>query len=147
MEGGKEMSQVLQNQLVGIMQKLAADCQSAIAPRQVKFTQTPGQSEYHFLVPNPSRKQLIAWGNYRTRRSSKYGKNQPCAIVAADACLLNYKDPVYIKYYIPKAQWSQPNRGEVHIAVCQIGDSDYALALRVLTEAARNLLFGIRYPW
>lgn len=146
-EGSKEMITVIEGQLIAILQQLSQVCQSTMVPHQVRFGPTPKRSGYNFLVPNPSRKQLISWGNYRTRGSRKYGKNRPCAIVYVDASLLNNNDPVYIRYYAFNAQYGRPNRGQVEIAICQIGDSDYALALRALTEAARNLLSGTRYNW
>jgi len=138
------MNQAIQNQLVGIMQNLQQNCQSAIKLHAVILAPTSGQSGYHFMVPKSSGKQLIAWGavlNY----SRKFGINNPCVRISLDASLLNKKDPVYIKHYNPDGMYGRG--GEVQLAVCKIGSSDYKLAERALIEAARNLLSGTRYNW
>ena len=140
------MNHAIRANFLNILEQLGQDCQQAIG-HPVNFGLTPGGTTHHYMVPNPSKKQLIAWGGYRTSGAFKYGKNRPCAVVAVDASLLRYSDPAYVGYYIPRAQWGRHNRGEVHIAICQIGDADYALALGALTEAAESLLSGTRYRW
>ena len=139
------MSQTVRAYLDSVLEKLAQECDQAIG-QQVEVKATSGGSGYRFVVPNASGKENIAWGACRTRHSRVRGKHRPCAIVYLDACLLCYKDPDYIKYYCD-GQYGQRDRGQVEIAICQIGDADYSLALRALIEAARNLLSGTRYAW
>lgn len=145
-KGDKEMTQSMFNQLYPILVDLSADCQHSIEPNQVILELTKEGSRYHFRVPNSSRKQIIGFGNFRLSRSDKFNKNQPCAIVSISAVLLNDQDPQYIKNHHSNASYGRPH-GEVAVAVCQVGDNDYKLALKALIEAANNLLSGKTYKW
>ena len=140
------MNKATPSYLESILRKLAQECQQAIGAR-VDFDRTPGKSEYHFVIPDSSPKKRIAGGGYNVRHSRRHDKQQPCAIVAVDACLLDDTDTEYIGRYFCKANRGGDNRGEVHVATCRIGDSDYVVARTALIEAATNLLSGKRYPW
>jgi DNA-directed RNA polymerase subunit RPC12/RpoP len=145
-KGEKEMLQQISYQLYGVLMELSAACGSAIKPHQVIFESTREESKYHFRVPNPSRKQIIGWGNLRLSRSAKFGKNQPCATVSVYAALLNDQDPEYKENYYSNANYGRLP-GLIQIATCQVRDNDYKLALRALTEASKNLVAGKRYKW
>lgn len=145
LEGGEDMNQAIRHRLVGILDSLARSWQNAVAPCNARFELTPRQYGYRYVVPDRPGKQGIAFADYFVRCSPTHNKNEPCAIIAVDASLLNDKDAAYKLSYFPKANWG--NTGEVHIAVCRIGDSDYRLALRALVEATRSLLSGTRYTW
>lgn len=140
------MNQTVRHSLEHILEKLAQECEGQMG-RPVKCELTPKGREWSFMIPNSSRKQRIAGGGVNSRHSLSHGKDRPCAIVAVQASLLNHTHSAYVVRYIADTQWGRQGRGEVHIAVCRIGDSDYGLALKSLTEAATNLLVGRRFPW
>ena len=140
------MNQAIRADLENILRRLAEEWQHAIGV-PVKYTATPEGAEHRFMVPDALGKKRIGGGRCYVRRSLSHGKDRPCAIVGVDASLLNDTNHAYVGRYKERAHWGQSSRGEVHIAVCRIGDSDFQLALTALVEAARNLLSGTRYNW
>lgn len=145
-KGDEEMVQEIFVQLYRILERLAADCEQTITTKKVVLELAREGSKYHFKIPNPSRKQVIAWSNLRVSRSPKFNKDEPCVIVGVDASLLNDKDSVYIKHYQVNANYGR-RIGLVQVAVSDTDSQEYKLVLKALIEAANNIFTGKRYQW
>jgi len=139
------MNQHVQQQLIAILDRLSRDCQMAINPSQCILE--PTKKKHHFRVPNPSAKQVIAWGNLRSTHSTTFGSDGPCVIVGVDALLLNNKDPEYVSHHNKNAKYKMDGDGLVQIPVVLAGSKNYQLALRALIESSRNLISVKRYSW
>jgi hypothetical protein len=141
-KGDIDMTQQKLLDLWGILNDLSVDCQKAIKPESCVLENTPQSSAFHFRVPNRSRRKIIAWGHLRPSSCRRLGANTSCATIGIYAGLLDINQPEFQDHYFPKASWGANGKGEIQFAIQEIGDSNYKLALKALTQAAKNVLAG-----
>ena len=134
------MNQEMSVSLWGTLKKIAEDCEEAIKPNSCILEETKEGTAYHFMVPNNSRRQIIAWGHLRPGGSNKLGVNEPCVTVHVYAGLLNIIKPPFSNHFYPKANYGKKGKGEVQFAIRKVGDENYRLALKALIETSKKLI-------
>jgi hypothetical protein len=63
--------------LILILGTLAADCQKQIQPYVCILGPTRGKTAFNYKIPNPTRRQVVAWADLRTNGLRKDTPKDP----------------------------------------------------------------------